>query len=131
MTLLRTRGDEARVTSVELFFDLVFVFAITQIASRVSPSMKLPATQIAPEMQSQNRMRRKFKVCETCPLTPHSMKSVRPIWIEACASAKTSPNSAKALGIEEDRMRPASMMANSIKRTGMRSGSSQLVTQDV
>ena len=104
---------------------------MTQSARRNSPSARPPAIQNTPELQSQARMRRKFRVKETWPLTPHSMKSVRPIWIEACASAKTSPNSAKALGIEADKMRPASMMANSIKRTGMRSGSSQLVIQDV
>jgi low temperature requirement protein LtrA len=32
MSLLRTRGTHARVTYVELFFDLVFVFAVTQLS---------------------------------------------------------------------------------------------------
>ena len=30
--LLRSRGTHARVTNVELFFDLVFVFAVTQLS---------------------------------------------------------------------------------------------------
>ena len=39
---LRTRGGgHARVTSVELFFDLVFVFAVTQL-STVSAMLSLP-----------------------------------------------------------------------------------------
>jgi low temperature requirement protein LtrA len=32
MTLFRSRGQNAPVTSAELFFDLVFVFAITQLS---------------------------------------------------------------------------------------------------
>src|SRR5215510_13701832 len=32
MSLLRDRGERARVTYTELFFDLVFVFAVTQLS---------------------------------------------------------------------------------------------------
>ena len=40
-TLLRSRDSHARVTFVELFFDLVFVFAITQLSHRLLEHMTL------------------------------------------------------------------------------------------
>ena len=30
--MMRDRGGEQRVTNIELFFDLVFVFAVTQLS---------------------------------------------------------------------------------------------------
>ncbi len=41
-TLLRKRdGDEAKVSYVELFFDLVYVFAVTQLAHRLGEDLSL------------------------------------------------------------------------------------------
>ncbi len=59
------------------------------------------------------------------------MKSVRPTCIAAKAMPKASPRSSNAFGIEVDSTRPASISTNSSTRTGVRSGSSQLVIQDV
>ena len=41
VSLLRSRQSHARVTFVELFFDLVFVFAITQLSHRLLEHMTL------------------------------------------------------------------------------------------
>jgi len=40
-SLLRSRDSHARVTNVELFFDLVFVFAVTQLSHRLLEHMSL------------------------------------------------------------------------------------------
>ncbi len=39
--LLRSRNSHARVTFVELFFDLVFVFAVTQLSHMLAEHMTL------------------------------------------------------------------------------------------
>ena len=39
--LLRSRGSHARVTFVELFFDLVFVFAVTQLSHMLAEHLTL------------------------------------------------------------------------------------------
>ena len=41
--LLRLRGENshARVTNIELFFDLVFVFAVTQLSHRLLENLSL------------------------------------------------------------------------------------------
>jgi low temperature requirement protein LtrA len=41
MNLMRSRDSHARVTFVELFFDLVFVFAVTQLSHRLLEHMTL------------------------------------------------------------------------------------------
>jgi low temperature requirement protein LtrA len=40
MSLLRSRGAHARVTYVELFFELVFVFAVTQLSPVGGPALR-------------------------------------------------------------------------------------------
>lgn len=40
--LLRSRGSHARVTYVELFFDLVFVFAVTQLSHTLLAHLSVP-----------------------------------------------------------------------------------------
>ena len=43
MSLLRTRdGHEAGVSQAELFFDLVYVFAVTQLSHRLLENLTLP-----------------------------------------------------------------------------------------
>src|SRR5689334_21437621 len=46
MSLLRTRGlaDSGKVGMVELFFDLVFVFAVTQLSHTLLKDLSLGAT---------------------------------------------------------------------------------------
>ena len=41
MSPLRSRGSHARVTYVELFFDLVFVFAVTQLSHSLLAQLTL------------------------------------------------------------------------------------------
>jgi hypothetical protein len=59
------------------------------------------------------------------------MNAVRNSCIAAKATANARPRSANACGINEDSINPPSISANSISRTGTRSGSSQLVVQVV
>jgi len=54
-----------------------------------------------------------------------------PTWIVTKAKANISPRSPKAFGIATDITRLVSITPTSIRRTGNRSGSNQLVTQVV
>jgi len=54
--------------------------------------------------------------------------AARPTWIVTKAKANISPRSPKAFGIATDITSLASITPTSIRRTGNRSGSNQLVT---
>jgi len=59
------------------------------------------------------------------------MHSVRPSWIAAKQAPTTSARPAKACGSAAASTSPTPMMANSSSRTGLLSGSNQLVIQAV
>ncbi|MBU6425602.1 MAG: low temperature requirement protein A [Rhodospirillales bacterium] len=42
LSLLRSRSERAEVTQVELFFDLIFVFAVTQVSAFLRAHMSVP-----------------------------------------------------------------------------------------
>lgn len=59
------------------------------------------------------------------------VKAERPTCMTTKASANASPLLSNALGMDVESSRPAIIRPNSITRMGVRSGSSQLVIQDV
>jgi hypothetical protein len=59
------------------------------------------------------------------------MNRLRPTCMNTKASANDRPRAPKAVGIDADRMSPAAISVSSMVRTGPRSGSSQLVIQEV
>ncbi len=69
--------------------------------------------------------------CSRCPRSPATANPLRPICMSAYAPPTASPRPANANGRADDMTRLARASPSSISRTGIRSGSSQLVTQVV
>ena len=106
--------------------------ATSHSASRACPSARPPAIQNTPLHTIHRVMRSMFwrgPVADDG--SDRKVKNDRPTCMATKASANASPRLSNAFGIEVDNSKPAIISANSITRTGARSGSSQLVTQDV
>ena len=99
---------------------------------RSAPSARPPAIQNTPLQPSQIAMRHRFiRIDVSDAGTARAEYTVRPSCIATKASAKASPLLSNAFGIEVESSSPAIIIANSISRVGVRSGSSQLVIQEV
>ena len=106
--------------------------AIAHSASRSSPPANPPAIQNTAEIASQVVMRIAFSRASDCDgVVDSHRKTVLPTCIAAYAMANHRPRPSNAAGIEVDSTRPPSVSANSSRRTGVFSGSSQLVIQEV
>jgi hypothetical protein len=105
--------------------------ATIQKARRASPSKLAPATQKMPERTSQATIRWKLRMSAGLSPRPRMAQEVRPTWIRTTAPAKVSPRSPNASGTEADITSPTSITAKIRRRTGTRSGSSQLVAHEV
>ena len=89
-------------------------------------------SRTAPSRACQTTMRMKLrKLPASWFFSAQSMNRLRPTCVTANANANGSARSSNAFGIDADRTSPASISANSISRTAVRSGSSQLVIQAV
>ena len=73
----------------------------------------------------------KLRLWKTWSRMAQAVKRLRPSWIVTKATAKIRPRSPNASGIDMVMTMPTTITANSMTRTGRRSGSSQLVTQAV
>jgi low temperature requirement protein LtrA len=49
--LLRDRSGDQRVTNIELFFDLVYVFAVTQLSHYLTGRQLSDALSISPDLR--------------------------------------------------------------------------------
>src|SRR4051812_36645647 len=99
---------------------------------RASPSTKPPAIQNTADVDSQTRIRTAFMRARVrLRGVESSRKMVRPTCIAAYAPANHNPRDSNALGIEVESTSPPSISTNSRIRTGVRSGLSQLVIQEV
>src|SRR4051794_3336336 len=99
---------------------------------RSGPSSKPPQIQNTAEARNHTRMRMKLRNWARLSLpNDHSMNSIRPTCMAANTRPKTAPMLANASGIEDDSSSPPSIRPNSRRRTGIFSGSSQLVNHEV
>ncbi len=100
--------------------------------TRVAPPSRPPAIQNGAAKASQSVTRWKLrKLSVRLRRRAASMNRLRPTCIATYVTAKVSPDSPKACGRDVDSTSPASMRTSMSRRTGARSGSSALVTQEV
>ena len=106
--------------------------AIAQSTSRDWPSVNPPAIQKIADTDSHDVMRIAFMRAggREAGVTIHK-NTVLPTCIAANAIANHRPRPSNADGIEVDNTSPPSVSANSSSRTGVFSGSSQLVIHEV
>src|SRR4051812_1415833 len=99
---------------------------------RTSPSTTPPAIQKTADIDSQTRIRTAFMRADVrFRGVEISRKIVRPTCIAAYAVANHNPRDSNARGIEVESTSPPSISTNSRIRTGVRSGLSQFVIQEV
>jgi len=124
--LARPRPGTKKLTAGEMYS---MARAPSHSHVRVCGSANPPPIHRQADASSQIRMRTKLVRSMASPRAAQSMNRVRPTWMATKATANTNPFSSKASGSDVDITRPAAIRANRASRTGVVSGSSQLVTQ--
>ncbi len=104
--------------------------AASHRASRAPGRASPPATASPPLTQHQHRMRSKLRRSDPAG-SAQTVKALRPTCMTAYAPPTSRPPRPKASGSPADMTRLTSIRPSSSSRTGMRSGSSQFVTQVV